>query len=142
MKQIINISAKNSDTPTCIEKNSIPVSEPKEVATEFNNYFADIAQKIVDDRKWEGNSTFKDYWSTRNPNSLAFYQTDKDEVTKIISTFKSGKSYGPTSIPINILHLIKLEISSPLSKIINLFIETGCHPDKLKMAKVIPIYKK
>ena len=67
--------------------------------TEFNNYFADIAQKIVDDRKWEGNSTFKDYWSTRNPNSLAFYPTDKDEVTKIINNLDSNKANGPNSIP-------------------------------------------
>ena len=60
----------------------------------------------------------------------------------MISTFKPCKASGPISIPGNILQLIKLEIATPLSKIINQSIETGMHPDKLKLASVIPVYKK
>ena len=142
IKQIINISMKNHESPNCIENDGTIISEPTEVASQFNDYFADVAQKIVDDRKWEGNSNFKKYCPIRTPTSLAFYRTDKDEVIKTISKFKTGKSYGPTSIPTCILQLIKLEIATPLAKIINLSLETGCHPEKLKMAKVIPIYKK
>ena len=57
MKQIININAKNSETPTCIENNGVVISEPKEVASQFNNSFSDVAKTIVDDRKWVGNSS-------------------------------------------------------------------------------------
>ena len=53
-----------------------------------------------------------------------------------------GKKYGPQSIPVNILHLIKDEISIPLYKIFNLSMQTGTHPNYLKLVMVIPIHKK
>ena len=37
---------------------------------------------------------------------------------------------------------LKEHICSPLSKIFNLSFRTGCHPDILKIAKTIPIFKK
>ena len=142
IKRIVNINAKNFDVPTCIEDQGSTISDPKVVANKFNEYFSDIAKKIVDDRKWAGNREIKYYWPERNPNSLAFYPTDTDEVINIISKFKIGKACGPGSIPDEILQLIKLEIASPISKLINLSLQTGCHPSKLKLAKVIPIHKK
>ena len=118
------------------------ISDPKEVVTKYNEYFSDIAKKVVDDRKWAGNRDFKYYWPERNQNYLALYLTDADEVINIISKFKIGKACGPGSIPEEILQLIKLEIASPISKLINLSLQTGCHPSKLKPAKVIHIHKK
>ena len=38
--------------------------------------------------------------------------------------------------------MISKEISSPLSKIYNIAVMTGTHPEKLKLVNVIPIYKK
>ena len=142
IKQIINVKSKTMESPTCIEENDTTISEPTQVATKFNDYFADIAKNIVDDRKYEGNSSYKDYWPPRPTMSLAFYRTDHDEIIQTISKFKSGKACGPTSIPIDILQLIKFEIATPLARIVNLSLETGSHPEKLKIAKVIPIYKK
>ena len=55
---------------------------------------------------------------------------------------QTSKSSGPWSIPVNVLHLLKKDISLPLSKIFNLSMKTGTHPDCLKLAKVIPIHKK
>ena len=51
-------------------------------------------------------------------------------------------STGPCSIPTKKLKLISLEISEPLSWITNLCFETGVHPEKLKFAKKIPVFKK
>ena len=64
------------------------------------------------------------------------------EIENIISKMKLDKSCGPTSIPTKILKLIKLEISKPLAKIINLSFSTGIHPEKLKLAHVKPLFKK
>ena len=44
--------------------------------------------------------------------------------------------------PVNVLHMLKKDISIPLSKIFNLSMKTGNHPDCLKLAMVIPIHKK
>ena len=53
-----------------------------------------------------------------------------------------GKSSGPNSIPIKLLKVLDLPISNDLSILINESFETGIFPEKLKIAKVIPIFKK
>ena len=60
----------------------------------------------------------------------------------MIKTFNLNKAIGPNSIPVIILKEIKKEISEPLSTIINLSFDTGDFPNCLKLAKVIPVYKK
>ena len=54
---------------------------------------------------------------------------------------KIKKSSGAGSIPIEILKLIKPNVCYPLKEIINLSFLTGIYPDRLKIAKVIPIFK-
>ena len=49
---------------------------------------------------------------------------------------------GPNSIPVTILKEIKKEISELMSTLINLSFDTGDFPNCLKLAKVIPVYKK
>ena len=71
-----------------------------------------------------------------------FFDCDQIEVECLISMLQTSKSSGPWSIPVNVLHLLKKDISLPLSKIFNLSMKTGTHPDCLKLAKVIPIHKK
>ena len=49
---------------------------------------------------------------------------------------------GSNSIPVTILKEIKKEISELMSTLINLSFDTGDFPNCLKLAKVIPVYKK
>ena len=60
----------------------------------------------------------------------------------MIKTFNVNKAIGPNSILVTILKEIKKEISEPLSSLINLSFDTGEFPNCLKLAKVIPVYKK
>ena len=60
----------------------------------------------------------------------------------VINSFKSGKAVGPFSIPISLLKLLCEYISIPLCEIINESFISGIFPDPLKLAKVIPLYKK
>ena len=60
----------------------------------------------------------------------------------MIKTFDLNKAIGPNSIPVIILKEIKKEISEPLSTLINLSFDTGDFPNYIKVAKVIPVYKK
>ena len=64
------------------------------------------------------------------------------EISEIISLLKMGKSLGPNSIPMKVLKLLSPLISSPLSLIINESFQSGIFPDIMKLAKVIPLFKK
>ena len=54
----------------------------------------------------------------------------------------AGESAGPNSIPTKILRLLTDDISDHFSIIFNTSFATGMCPEKLKVAKVIPIHKK
>ena len=63
------------------------------------------------------------------------------EIEDIISNLDLSKSIGPFSIPINLLKVLKRHISYPLAKLINQSFVKGIVPAKLKVAKVIPLFK-
>ena len=52
------------------------------------------------------------------------------------------KSSGPNGIPTDILQMSSNIICAPLSKIYNISVLSGSHPEKLKHANIIPIFKK
>ena len=64
------------------------------------------------------------------------------DILKIIDKFKQNKSAGNDNIGNYIIKRVASEIVKPLTCIFNLSISTGIVPEKLKIAKVIPIYKK
>jgi hypothetical protein len=57
-----------------------------------------------------------------------------------INSMPCGKANGLYSCPMRILKCIKENISWPLAEIMNLSIQNGVFPSKLKLAKVIPVY--
>ena len=65
-----------------------------------------------------------------------------EEIIKIIHKFNQNKSAGHDNIGNYIVKRIAKEISIPLTIICNLSLREGVVPDELKIAKVIPIYKK
>ena len=64
------------------------------------------------------------------------------KVASILKTFNLNKAIGPNSLPNEILMDLKSEISEPLSNLIYLSLNTGVFPNSLKLAKVIPVFKK
>jgi len=65
-----------------------------------------------------------------------------EEVLDCIKLLDNRKANGPSSIPSQVISLIKTEISKPLADIFNLCFQCGIFPDKLKTAVIIPVYKK
>ena len=73
---------------------------------------------------------------------LKFTLVDKDIVDKTIKELNVKKSCGHDNISTILLKAIQHIILGSLTLIINQCITTNIFPDKLKIAKVIPIYKK
>ena len=65
----------------------------------------------------------------------------EDEIIKIIAKFDQNKSHGHDGIGNFVLKRIAKEIVKPLTTIFNTSISSEV-PDSLKIAKVVPIYKK
>ena len=58
----------------------------------------------------------------------------------IIDSLKAKSSCGVDGLSVKLLKLIKDEISTSLTLVINQSLLSGIFPDQLKIAKVIPIY--
>ena len=76
------------------------------------------------------------------PNYFVVEPCDQMEVKELITQLNLIKATGPNGIPTKILHLIKNEVCKPSSKIYNLSVISGTHPEKLKCVNAIPIHKK
>ena len=119
-----------------------PVTDDQEIVNQFSNYFSRIADKILKTRKYDGNKSFAEYLQYPLQNSHIFFDCDAPEVKFLIASLQTNKSTGPNSIPVELLQLVKMEVAVPLSKIFNLSMRTGIHPELLRIAKTIPIHKK
>ena len=142
IKDIINIKNKNIDQPTCIIHDNINITDPEQIANNFNEFYTSIADNILNKRKYEGNRHFNDFLQIPSFNTMFLYECDEVEIQSLIRSLHPRKAYGPNSIPTEILQLLVNDISKPLSKIFNLSFLTGEYPDLLKLAKTIPVFKK
>ena len=79
--------------------------------------------------------------STRNCTFL-FYKTDDSSILNIINELLNKTSTEFYDLSMKLIKLIKSEIIPTLTGIFKQSLHTGIFPDKLKIAKVIPIYKK
>ena len=64
------------------------------------------------------------------------------EVESYIFQMDSTKSVGPYSIPVPLLKILKAQIAPILSHLVNESLLCGILPEKLKLAKVTPAFKK
>ena len=116
-------------------------TSPEDIANQFNDFFVNVGPKFASDIP---NTQTKYYDYLRDPKKSSMYMKPiiEKDVIKIIDKFKQNKSAGNDNIGNHIIKKLANEIAHPLTCIFNLSISTGIVPEKLKIAKVIPIYKK
>ena len=121
--------------------NDVITDDNQNIAKNFNNYFSQIGPNLANAIP-RIEKSFKCFLTNKNPISLSFTQTNAVEVIKIVQGFKKNKSPGYDDISNDLLKEIIDEIIVPLEHVLNLSIINGQVPDKMKIAKVVPIYKK
>lgn len=87
------------------------------------------------------NSNFRSFLNNNN-NPITLKASTIKELENISKTLASRKAPGYDNIPMNVIKSSFHLISSPLANIINQSLQKGILPDKLKIAKVIPVYKR
>ena len=112
-----------------------------QIGNEFNEYFTNVPEAITKNIPRTQKSPLS-YLRNSNSNSFFISPCTTEDVSKVIQSLKNGKSSGTNSIPIKLLKTLHNPISSDLAVLINESFTTGVFPDRLKIAKVIPIFKK
>ena len=143
INETLNRSKNKSDLPNKFLVDNRTITDPKEIANSFNVFFSTIGTNLSSNvNNHNTNLKFNDYLNHPTDHRFKFQQVSTKEVVSIINKLKNKTSSGKDEISNKLLKSIKDEISEPLTVIINQSLLTGIFPEKLKIAKVKPLYKK
>jgi len=133
---------KSKQTITKLCANNQTFTDPMQISDCLNEYFCTIGNNLAHSLPNTDTQSFKKFLPKSNKGSMFCNPTTCLEVFKIIQALKNNKSPGPDNFGPKIVKLIADVIASPLSFIYNLSFTNGIVPDRLKISKVIPVYKK
>ena len=135
-KNINNSSASNFDI------NGSIISDKSHIANEFNKYFTEIGPKLAPNPAPGIQHDYKFFLSQDIQSKFTFTNIQEAEVKKTILDLHSKNSSGFDFITTKLLKKLEPLLTKSLTLIINQSLNTGIFPNSLKLAKVIPIFKK
>ena len=117
-------------------------TDPTIIANKLNTFFADIGLRLSESVDNTHNALFTDYLLNPSMHDFTFELITEETTMKILNNLKPKPSCGYYGISTKLLKTCKLEICKSVTLIINQTLSTVIFPDSLKVAKVIPLYKK
>ncbi len=140
---IIRNGVKNNNTgyPEYYIYTDNIINNKEDVVNGFNIIFVnvgpDLVKTINDPETIEGVDNFQ----YRNSSSIFLRAVDREEIVDIVRQCKSKSSLDCNNIDMIIVKNVIEEIVEPLTYIFNLSFQSGKFPNKMEIAKIIPLYK-
>ena len=116
------------------------LQDPKEIADNFNKFFADIGPNLAD-KVPKSSRSFSDYLGSKTNSDFQFSELSQVRLYNFIKKMKPKTSYGEDLVSSKVFQFVAPVILRPLRHLINLSLKTGYFPSQFKVAKVIPIHK-
>ena len=142
IKDILNKSEKQKNYPDTFLVDGKLISDKLIIAKQFNSYFSNIGQNLASEIIAPNNKSFTDYLIAPCGIGFNFVNVTVTDVMKIIDNLQAKTSSGVDGLSVKLLKLIKDDLASSITLIINQSFQSGIFPDQLKIAKVISIFKK
>ena len=138
IKELCNGNTKPSITE--IFHDGVRYNETKDIASIFNQFFVTIANNLAEALPQSSISPYLYVDPNASP-PIQHTPVSHEEVSNIIKSMKVTKT-GVHEISINLFKKYHMFFLPCLCDMINLCLSTGIFPDCLKIAIVIPIFKK
>ena len=142
IKFILNQQSDKSIFPNLFLINNIAVQKDNEIANYFNKYFTNIGPNLAAEINIHNKPPFQHYLRTPIMSKLQFAYTNENYMVNIINGLSSKTSSGHDFVSCKLLKEVRYIVASPISIAVNQTIHTEIFPDRLKIAKVIPLFKK
>ena len=133
---------KNRSNITKIKSGNETLTNPTEIANAFNKFFTNIGEELAQSHNTDDPNAFRKYLNNPILQSFNLIETSLPEIKYQMEKINPKKSTGDDDLPGKFLNVSAQIVAEPISKLFNLSIRTGKYPDVLKIAKVLPIYKK
>ena len=144
-KTISDILCKSSKSSNAIKEIKVQnkiISDSSDICNSFNEFFINIGPNLASNIKPSKDVHYKSYLKKVISSSFHFDLVNEEDVMKTVKSLKSKNSAGFDGISTNLLKILIPAVIKPLTLIINQSLATGIFPDKLKTAKVVPLFKK
>ena len=142
ISEVLNHTSNKKEFPEYFKINNQLISDKKTIADKFNSFFVNIGPELASQIPGQAGKSFKDYLNDPNKQNFSFDLINEDTISSITKNMKPKSSCGIDGLSTKLLKFITIEIIKPLTLIINQCLTTGIFPDKLKIAKIVPIHKK
>ena len=117
----------------------VKINSNVDICESFSNFFGTAGANVQ--KNIPNCSTDPLSYLTSQNAKLSEISTSDLEVEKIINNMKDKSSYGFDGLSNKMLKQLVTSIRGPLSYICNLSFRTSVFPDRMKIAKVIPLFK-
>ena len=112
--------------------------DPNIIAAKFNEFFINIGNSNTDTDQEQ----FKTYLRDQQFANLAIREITTEDTMRIIHKLKNKHNCGHDEISTALLKIVQHELAPSITRVINKSLNTRIFPDKLKIVKVIAVYKK
>ena len=141
LSDILNRKAINR-LPDMLTIHGHECNDKKVIAEQFNIFFASMRMQNTHRDNAHDRNSFRNYLTHQTKTSFSFHWIDNNDTVRLIKGMKMSQSKEHDGISSELIKLINTDISSSITVIINLSLTSGIFPDKPKIAKVSPIFKK
>ena len=118
------------------------INDTAEIVNKFNEFFINIGLDLISNVSRVSHETHHKYLTRNILTSFNFSLVDENHIAKTLASLRTKNFSGHDGISTKLLKSISPALLKPLIIVINQSLITGIFPDKLKIAKVIPLFKK
>ena len=142
INNILNKCTNKCDFPEKFYFENKEISDNKEIANKFNTHYINMGLTLANQIPPYHGSALDYLTVNNNPNSFYFEPCTPSEIETIINSLKPKTSCGHDNISTKLIKQTCAAVSTPISHIANISMQQGIFPTSMKLAKVIPVYKK
>ena len=142
INDILNKTKKKKDFPEFFKDGNILINDRLTIANKFNVFFTNIGPNLASEINTPNHKHFKDYLNSPPKCTFQFQLIDETLTESLFDKLPNKSSSGYDNISLKLLKRLKTDLVSPITILVNQMLSTGVFPEKLKLAKVIPLYKK
>lgn len=146
IRHVANMGIDPSSSHELLTIDRDPVASVNKVNKYFANIGRDLASRLstisgVDGRPQKNLLSNINLEAPQQPDSMALYNTDIEEVEQVIVGLRNTSAVGWDGIPTSLIKSARHVLLPALTHIFNLCLSSGAFPKCLKRATVCPIYK-
>ena len=141
IRSILNVGKCKNSYITSILNNNKSFDNPEDITNIFNNFFANVG-KTTEKGIPRGSQSPSFCLRGSYSGSIFLSPVTSHEIWTFIGKMDASKSSGPYSVPVTILKTIRDHICEPLAFLVNNSFASGNFPEKLKLARITPVFMK